>query len=215
MTGSRIPANEALWQAVVLEDYDEAEEIIATRKPNLNKAHIGETLLSKTVHKGDEQMMRLLLDKGADINGCDDGSKSPLTAAIHMGRHGLLRFLLDKGANPDQPDGKDLLPLTAAVLKRDLDAIGLLLHYGADIEAADSWGKTALDVARDWPGNRDPEIGALMKGYEIHRDRYASRIQEAFEKGSAQPVIPMKPLTLVPKRVQPAKIRRKENPAPL
>ncbi|MEZ0226949.1 MAG: ankyrin repeat domain-containing protein [Alphaproteobacteria bacterium] len=204
----------ALWQAIVLQEYEDAEEIISKRKPDLNKAHIGETLLSKTVHKGDEEMMRLLLDKGADINGCDGGSDSPLTVAIRMGRRGILAFLLDKGADPDKPDGKDLLPLTAAVIKRDIDSIRLLLQHGADLEAADSWGKTALSVAKDW-GNREPEVAALMKGYEIHRARYDSRIEAAFDKGSAEAFTPMKPLRLGLTPAQPVKSRKKKNPAPL
>ena len=49
--------------------------------------------------------MRLLLDKGADVNAQDGLHDTALQAASHSGHEAVVRLLLDKGADVNAQGG--------------------------------------------------------------------------------------------------------------
>ena len=72
---------------------------------------------------------------GADPNYPDQDGFPSLIAALSSGRadrHEVLRVLLDNGADVDLRGQNDWTPLHYAVGQRDLEAVGMLLRYGAD-----------------------------------------------------------------------------------
>ena len=88
---------------------------------------------------GDLDLMRLLLFKGAKV------SDSPNLARNAAAGHCLqsLRIALDGGASPNGPaNGRSALQDAAAF--GQLEMVRLLLEKGADIQAADKRGYTAL-----------------------------------------------------------------------
>jgi len=76
-----------------------------------------------------------LIGLGADPNYCDHAGFPSLIAALSSDRperHDIMTLLLENGANVGQRGLNDWTPLHYAVVGRDIEAIELLLAYGAD-----------------------------------------------------------------------------------
>ena len=106
----------------------------------------GMTPLLFAVRDGNRDMMRLLLDLGADIEQTSGNQTSPLVIALLNGQVGIATELLARGANPNTADDYHRAALFAAIELRNanrgtllfgdgrdpLDLIKLLLEKGAD-----------------------------------------------------------------------------------
>ena len=106
----------------------------------------GMTPLLFAVRDGNRDMMRLLLELGADIEQTSGNRTSPLVIALLNGQVGLATELLARGANPNVADDYQRAALFAAIELRNanrnwllfgdgrdpLDLITLLLEKGAD-----------------------------------------------------------------------------------
>ena len=110
----------------------------------------GYSALLEASHHGHVEVVRLLLDNGGKW---DVGSKSgygAVSVAAHQGRDAVIRFLAERGANLEQPGfgHKDpelsATPLMRAAMHNYPDTITVLLELGADIDARDAKGRTAL-----------------------------------------------------------------------
>lgn len=116
--------------------------------------------LIEAINHGHEQIVSLLIEYGASVDGAkpggpSDGNKSPLIAAIYKGRNDIIAHLLAHGANPSiilqiEPDdqwlvaqslidnGADATWLLQCLLAQDLADMRLLhvlLNKGADVHA--------------------------------------------------------------------------------
>ena len=92
--------------------------------------------------------MRLLLDRGADINQADRQACTPLYMAAGDGHEAIVRLLLDRGASIAQCD-KCGTPLHRAAYKGYPRVIELLLRRGTDAKVKEMQ-QTALDVAKQY-----------------------------------------------------------------
>ena len=63
------------------------------------KDSIGRTPLSWAARKGHYVIVKLLLEKGADIEAKDDIGWTPLLLAAEYEREAVVKLLLEKGAN--------------------------------------------------------------------------------------------------------------------
>ena len=101
------------------------------------------SLLVPAAVSGDPALFKLLLDRGAHPNATDSQDVTPLIAsvkkAIHVHAANVSRPLLDSPAEKAQ------LEKNAAQKARDWrELVRELLNRGADVQAADASGKTAL-----------------------------------------------------------------------
>jgi ankyrin repeat protein len=95
---------------------------------------------------GNEELMKLLLDRGADPNKVDRAGVSALMLAVPDVEK--VRLLLARGANVNARSSTDRTPLlVAAAFPGTSEVIRLLLENGADIRARDRAGATALALA--------------------------------------------------------------------
>jgi hypothetical protein len=95
----------------------------------------------------DEPIVRLLIERGANVNAKSVRGRTPLLmAASANGTTGVVKLLLAKGADVNAADGIGLTPLIAAAAVGNSAAARLLLERGADarVTARDGQLSTAL-----------------------------------------------------------------------
>ncbi len=85
---------------------------------------------------------RLRLDLASALEECN-----ALWLATEAGDMQLMERLLDAGGNANAPGRRGVAPLLAAATVCNLPAARLLLKHGADVQAADEEGRSALHLA--------------------------------------------------------------------
>jgi hypothetical protein len=103
--------------------------------------------LSWAAGNGNEAVIRLLLENGANLESRDDGGRTPLSWAAQNGHEAVTKLLLKKGANPESKDDGGRTPLSWAADRGRKTVVELLLEKGADLESKDSSGRTPLSWA--------------------------------------------------------------------
>ncbi len=99
-------------------------------------------------------VLELLLEHGADPNAKDRWDWSLLHYAC-QGEFDLAKLLLDRGANPNGVENElGLRPLHWAAENGRTAVVELLIGRGADVNATDNRGRTALSYAEDL-GDKD------------------------------------------------------------
>lgn len=101
---------------------------------------------------GDETMIRLSIEKGANVNSRDNDGTTPIAWAAFGGYESAVRLLLDNAADFDSPDNNGRTPLSVAGSMNCHRLLSgrcghaavsrLLLNAGADINSLDSLGRT-------------------------------------------------------------------------
>ncbi len=94
------------------------------------------------------EIVKLLLDGGADINIPDSYGQTPLLMSV-MQDTAMTVFLVAKGADVDKANLSGNTPLHEAVVGGKKGIVTLLLEKGAKINQKDRQSRTPLDVAED------------------------------------------------------------------
>jgi ankyrin repeat protein len=96
---------------------------------------------------GEEQVSRLLIETGANIEAQDNEGSTALIEATWKGREEAMQLLLEKRANIEAQDYDGCTALITAAMTGSGEAVRLLFSKGANIEAQDSDGCTPLFIA--------------------------------------------------------------------
>jgi len=80
---------------------------------------------------GRRDVIRLLLERGADVNVLKDDNKTPLHLAARNGMVGNVRVLLEHGANVGAEDKEGSTPFQIASAEGCNEMVELLSEYGA------------------------------------------------------------------------------------
>lgn len=125
--------------------------------------------LSDAVFDGTLDDVQEVLKKGVDVNGFDEYSCTALFLAVSaakMDNLSRVRLLLEAGANPNLGDeDTNETPLIRAI---DGEICSLLINAGADINAQDNDGITALMMAA-WHGGLEKMKVLIEAGAEVNR----------------------------------------------
>lgn len=163
------------------------------------------TALHVAASRGNLEMVKLLLAKGAAING-NNGFGQPLLAALHDGHQVIAMYLLQQGATMDtmaldvaaRQGAKDIVvymlakgvaieseneyspvPLVGAAEAGQLEIVDLLLAKGANVNRGDVFGNTPLFAAAE-KGHLTVVKRLLEKGAKINE------INDVWRTGSSQ-----------------------------
>jgi uncharacterized protein len=94
------------------------------------------TPLAMAANCGDEEMVKILVSRGADVNATDDeDGTSVLYTATDMGHIKIAEFLISAGADVNQDGGYDNIPLHIAVYHNMGEMVELLLKNGSNVNA--------------------------------------------------------------------------------
>ncbi|KAL5968838.1 Ankyrin repeat and KH domain-containing protein mask [Taenia solium] len=94
--------------------------------------------LTKAVSEGHFEVVKLLLEQGAEVNRYEDGIEAPIFAAISGGNLDILKLLIAYHANIGERNKVGYTPLMMAA-------------HGANIDAtANNGHEAALSVARTY-----------------------------------------------------------------
>jgi predicted LPLAT superfamily acyltransferase len=98
--------------------------------------------------------MKILSDKGADVNAKTEDGRSALMFASLLGHVDVVKVLLDEGADVHAKDKFGVTALMEASKKGYVDVVKVLLDEGADVNVKTEDGRSALMFACSW-GHRD------------------------------------------------------------
>ena len=98
-----------------------------------------------------EKIVEVLLEGGANFKMKFHQKRSTLHYIVGVNHPGIMKLFLDKGLDPNVRDCRGETPLTygakSCAKGISMDVVELLVQYGADIDAADVNGITALHIA--------------------------------------------------------------------
>ena len=97
---------------------------------------------------GDPELVRLLIEHGARINGPPGYTASLLKEAIRSGHSNVVAVLLEKGADPNLKDHGGQTPLMLATSSGNKRSIRVLLAAGADVSASHYSGSALARAVR-------------------------------------------------------------------
>nr|CEG03418.1 unnamed protein product [Fusarium acuminatum CS5907] len=93
------------------------------------------------------EVVKMLLDKGADATIKTKSGWTPMGIASRNGHLEIVKLLLGKGADTIVTDGNGPTPLHYALMGGHLEIVKMLLEKGADAAAATMDGRTPLHLA--------------------------------------------------------------------
>ena len=141
-----------------------ADLLLARPEIELNaQGASGVTVLMQYVGLNNEDMVRKVLDRGANVELQDSDGDTALHRAAQSGNVKILELLLAKGAKPDVKNKVGGTPLMWAAVFGHHEAARTLLEKGADRSLKDNQGRTASDWAIE---NKRDDVAQLLQTAE-------------------------------------------------
>ncbi|KAJ3564760.1 hypothetical protein NP233_g8076 [Leucocoprinus birnbaumii] len=107
----------------------------------------GEQLIHLAASNGHDNVIRILLDKGANIEAPNKNSKTPIHLAALNGHAGVVNLLLDAGAKINARDSNGQTPIHLAAANGQDEMVKNLACWGADVNAQDDRNRTPVHLA--------------------------------------------------------------------
>ena len=124
-----------------------AVEHLLARGADANARVQGGTPLVGAALTGCDEVVKLLVGGGADVNAMNEQGALPLVGAALEGREDAVRTLMAAGADVNARDRRGRTALMGAAIRGQADLAQALLDKGADLEARDEEGQAAWTYA--------------------------------------------------------------------
>ena len=125
--------------------------------------------LHKAVEQNRIEMVKWLIENGAEVNAKNTDHRTPLHHASNSGLFEVVQYLIENGANVNAKDKDDLTPLHDASLNptnKSTKILKYLLENGAQIDAKTKSGWTPLHYATAY-GQLDIVQYLIAEGCQI------------------------------------------------
>ncbi|KAF7366710.1 HET-domain-containing protein [Mycena sanguinolenta] len=138
---------------------------------------------------GRTAILRLLVEKGFDVNTVDDTYGSALQAASSNGHIDNIRLLIEKGAQVNAVGGQFGTALQAASCCGNVEAVCVLLEQDADVNAGGGEAGSALQAASNW-GTTETVRLLLNNGADVNAacGKFGCALQAAAHQGDPQTI---------------------------
>jgi cytohesin len=159
-----------LLQAIQGGDRELAVLLLSKGADAKAKTKAGWTTLHYAAAGGPREIAELLIAKGANVNAKTSGGQTPLDFALQRDQRALAEMLVAKGA--------EVSTVLVATQIGDLTKVKTLLERGADINAQDGSGRTALHYAAQGGFKEIVEV-LLAKGANVNVGAFGSENKTA------------------------------------
>lgn len=148
-----------LFEAIEEASPDEVrKQLEAGADPSAKQEFLDDPALKAAVESESMEILKLLLEAGAQINAKTSGGETALTEAARTGKVEMVKILLEAGANPNIQDRMEMTPLhwtihwsrqTAQTPTKPgyIETVQHLLKGGARVDLSHSDGTTPLMMA--------------------------------------------------------------------
>ena len=148
MSYRKIKIFESLLKAVKSNNVQDVEEILASGININDMSKNSQTALHLAAGLGHDQIAKLLISNGAQIDAKDiDSGFTPLHYAVWFNQLKTVEMLIAKRANIHEVTNLQNTPLDLAVKKSLDDIVKLLISHGADTSMKDFDGNSLLHLA--------------------------------------------------------------------
>lgn len=121
------------------------------------------------VRRGFKCVIRLLLDRGASIDGVDCEDGTALGVAAGEGDEDMALFLIEQGANVNATWGMYGTPLGAAVHHKKENMFPFFLRHGVDLDRAIRFSPDSDNEQWDSVGDKFEEVAEILQHYGRRR----------------------------------------------
>ncbi|KAL4789828.1 ankyrin repeat-containing domain protein [Aspergillus venezuelensis] len=122
-------------------------QVLTSYGANANKGSKTSSPLRLAAQRGYEDIAKLLIEHGAEINSTDEVGRAPLELAMIRGHASTMRVLLSHGADLGTLDRNYIGPVGRAVSYHPKVTIPILVEFGADADERNDFGTTPLILA--------------------------------------------------------------------
>ncbi|XP_020297132.1 ankyrin-3-like [Pseudomyrmex gracilis] len=133
-------------------------------KVNFTTPKINNTPLHLAVINGDIEIIKMLLDRHADVNATSWYGTTPFHYAIEEKEMEIAELLFNHGANVNASSNDGVTPMHLAVQKGHVDGVKMLMDRGANINAETRDGTTPLHYAIK---EKEMEIAELLLNHGV------------------------------------------------
>ncbi|KAJ7318054.1 ankyrin repeat-containing domain protein [Mycena albidolilacea] len=178
------PHASALWIAAAANLVDSTKSLLEGASLPQHSANQAVIVAS---YYGHTEIVHILLDKGADVNGVRGRYGSSLQAAAQGGHTEIVCILLDKGADVNAAGGFYESSLQAAAQGGHTEIVRILLDKGADVNAAGGFYESSL-LAAAKGGHTEIVCILLDMGADVNAAGgfYGSSLQVAAQEGHTE-----------------------------
>ena len=139
IAGCNTPDDDAMFKAIRAKDTKQVERILAKgnitidpfQKPNqVNKP------LAYAAAYGNLAIVKLILARGADINGQVAYGDVPIIKAAEHGNRDIIVYLIEQGADVNRPNAFGISPFIGFCAAEDVELVQLALKYGGKVNTS-------------------------------------------------------------------------------
>jgi len=126
--------DKALISAIEIGDTKKVIEALGKgANPNIAYGEHGTTPLNRACYENNREIVRLLLEKRANVNAVVTNGDTPLNRACYYNYPKIVGLLLEYSANPNIANKNGETPLYRACRENNLEIVRLLLDKGANV----------------------------------------------------------------------------------